>query len=213
MKKYRTIELLAAGTLLVFLGTAGCATRGYVRNQVGMANTAMGQRVDQVQQDLATVRNSADQANARAEQAFNAAGESRDMALGKIGYHEVTSATVNFAFNSDKLEDGTEATLNDLSQQIQSRPELLVDIYGFTDRSGSEEYNFALGLRRAQAVQRYLVDRTPDQLVRYAAISYGKTKPVGDQATRESRHENRRVVISLIERVPQTGTPGGSAER
>jgi outer membrane protein OmpA-like peptidoglycan-associated protein len=132
------------------------------------------------------------------------------MALGKLGYHEVTQATVNFAFNSDELDQKSGAILDDLAQQIANRPELLIDVYGFTDRTGPDQYNFGLGLRRAQAVERYLVDKTPGQLVRYAAISYGKTKPVGDQSTKESRADNRRVVVSLIERVPPTG---GSAER
>ncbi len=208
MKRFALPTLIVGGVMFAVL-SAGCATRGYVRSQVGEARTQIGQQVDQVQRDLATVRNSVDQAQARADQAFSAAGESRDLALGKLGYHEVTQATVNFAFNSDKLDEKSEGTLDGLTQEIVSRPELLVDVYGFTDRTGSEEYNFGLGLRRAQAVERYLVDKTPDQLVRYAAISYGKTKPLGDQSTRESRADNRRVVISLIERVPPTA---GSAE-
>lgn len=208
MRRIALPTLLAGGVLFVAL-SAGCATRGYVRSQVGEARTSIGQQVDQVQKDLATVRNSVDQATARADQAFSAAGESRDLALGKIGYHEVTQATVNFAFNSDKLDEKAEGTLEGLTQEIMTRPELLIDVYGFTDRSGPDEYNFGLGLRRAQAVERYLVDKTPDQLVRYAAISYGKSKPMGDQSTKESRAENRRVVISLIERVPPSA---GSAE-
>ena len=209
MKRIALSTTVATGVLFVVI-SAGCATRGYVRSQVGEARSQLGQQVDQVQKDLATVRNSADQATARAEQALSAAGESRDLALGKMGYHEVTQGTVNFAFNSDMLDEKSAGVLDGLAQQIQNRPELLVDVYGFTDRMGPDQYNFGLGLRRAQAVERYLADKTPDELARYAAISYGKTKAIGDQRTKESRADNRRVVVSLIERVPPTG---GSAER
>ncbi|MDM7914158.1 MAG: OmpA family protein [Candidatus Eisenbacteria bacterium] len=195
MSNWRAPVWMAVVGLSVLGLGSGCATRGYVRSQVADA------RAD-LQQQIEDVRNSSSQALERAELAYGQSNEAKDLALGRVGFHEVTQYTLRFDFDSDELDGEAIETLNQTADQIQSRPDVLVDVYGFADRTGSERYNYELGQRRANEVMRYLLDRMPSQLNRFAAVSYGEDKPLGEQETPEERAANRRVVVSLIERVP-----------
>jgi len=197
----RKLTMWVCGVGVVAALNAGCATKGYVRSQVDELRGSVDSQMSQMQQEVAEVRNSSDQALARAEQAFGAAGESRDLALGNAGFNEVTRSDVRFAFNSDELSGEAQGALDQLATQIMDRPDLLVDIYGFTDSRGSDQYNYDLGQRRANAALRYLAGRTPGQLHRFAAVSFGKDPDEVD-SSREGRAQARRAVVSLIERVP-----------
>jgi outer membrane protein OmpA-like peptidoglycan-associated protein len=73
------------------------------------------------------------------------------------------------------------------------------EIEGHTDSTGPEAYNEKLGLDRATAVRNYLHDQLGIALNRLEVISYGETKPVVDNKTREHRAQNRRVVINVLE--------------
>ena len=82
-------------------------------------------------------------------------------------------------------------------------PDALLTVEGFTDPSGSATYNLALGKRRAEAVQRYLIESQdfPPEHVR--AVSYGEDSSrlvAPGQAGPEAGWENRRVVL-VIEHV------------
>ena len=86
---------------------------------------------------------------------------------------------------------------------MQYYPDALLTVEGFTDASGSAEYNLALGQRRAEAVQRYLVETENLSPNRVRAVSYGEETArlvVPGQAGPEAGWENRRVVV-VIEHV------------
>jgi peptidoglycan-associated lipoprotein len=192
------------GKQIVVLGVValafsqGCATRGFVRASLDDLRRNVQADTDRLQQDVDQTRNNTQEAMARAELAFGQAGEARDLALGKNGYQEAGRYTVSFAFDSDELKPEAMSTLDEAALQIQDHSEYLVDVYGFTDRTGRARYNIVLGQRRADAVMRYLTMRTPGMLSRYAAVSYGAEAPVADQSTKEGRAQNRRVVVSLV---------------
>jgi outer membrane protein OmpA-like peptidoglycan-associated protein len=193
---------LGAGAwTLVF--SAGCATKGFVRNEMSTFREEMTQKTDQIAQDLDEVRNSADAARERADLAYGQVGEARDLALGKVGYREVGNHVVYFAFDSDEIDGTARGTLDLAGEQIRSRPDVLVDVLGFCDTRGSDRYNFDLGQRRANAVLRELTAQaTPGQLGRYAGISYGRmSAAIGGEMPQEHAQQ-RRVVISLVERIP-----------
>ncbi len=85
----------------------------------------------------------------------------------------------------------------------QYYPDALLTVEGFTDPSGSATYNLALGQRRAEAVQRYLIesaDFSPDHV---RAVSYGEDSArlvAPGQGGQQAGWENRRVVL-VIEHV------------
>jgi outer membrane protein OmpA-like peptidoglycan-associated protein len=195
MTRGQTTLIMAVVAALPF---AGCATKGYVNNRVAELRTETGQRMD-------TLQNSTADALARAESASGSAIEARELALGRAGLEEISSTTVLFGFDRDELTDDAMASLDQVAREIQLHPEVIIDVYGFADPTGSERYNLDLGQRRAMAVMRHLVDQTPGQLSKYAAVSFGEQPMRGREVT-GGNSEARRVVVSLIRRIPLATT-------
>jgi outer membrane protein OmpA-like peptidoglycan-associated protein len=75
---------------------------------------------------------------------------------------------------------------------------IYLEIQGHTDATGDPEYNLGLGEERAENVRRYLNREYQIPLHRIATVSYGETVPVADNATRDGRSANRRVVVVVL---------------
>ncbi|EKO3434817.1 OmpA family protein [Vibrio fluvialis] len=101
-------------------------------------------------------------------------------------------ARVYFSFNSAELTSASRYLLNQLLARLRTNNTLTAE--GHTDDVGSEEYNFALGLRRAESVEAYLKQyaQTPVQL---QSVSYGEKRPITTNASETGRAQNRRVEI------------------
>jgi outer membrane protein OmpA-like peptidoglycan-associated protein len=76
-----------------------------------------------------------------------------------LNFKFVESADVTFGFNKSTLTPEAKAALDQVASKMQSLPRSMVELAGFTDKSGSASYNLALSRRRAEAVQRYLVSQ------------------------------------------------------
>lgn len=189
--------MMAAVSL--FAGT-GCATKGFVETEMDALRQQMMAGDDDLRAELAVVANSASEAMARAELALEHAGEARDLALGEVGYSEVESYTIKFGYDSFELGGDALMSLENAAGLIRGNPNYVVDIYGFTDSSGQASYNMLLGQKRAESVLRYLMERSSTSLQRFAAVSYGEDKPVSSNPA-----DNRRVVVSVIARTPNSG--------
>lgn len=72
-----------------------------------------------------------------------------------------------------------------------------VKLEGNCDEWGSDEYNFALGLKRANAVKKALVSEGVDAS-RVAMVSYGESNPVCSDKTKDCWSKNRRVDFKLL---------------
>ncbi len=79
---------------------------------------------------------------------------------------------------------------------LQKYNQTLVDVYGHTDSSGDDQYNFDLSQRRALAVANYLSAQGVDSR-RFAVTGFGETKPIASNATAAGKAQNRRVEIQL----------------
>ena len=75
---------------------------------------------------------------------------------------------------------------------LNNNPDLNIEIQGYTDSTGEEDYNVQLSQRRAESVMSYLVSRgiDPDRLT---AKGYGSVNPVASNDTPQGRAKNRRV--------------------
>lgn len=104
-------------------------------------------------------------------------------------------STVNFAFNSAQLDAGARDTLREQAHWIKQFPEVRFRVYGHTDKVGSNAYNKALGLRRANAVVNYLVAQGISRSRLEAVASFGETQPLIVTQGRERR--NRRTVTEV----------------
>jgi outer membrane protein OmpA-like peptidoglycan-associated protein len=115
-------------------------------------------------------------------------------ALGERFAREVTD-TVNFDFDSAVLDAQAQAILRRQADWIRQFPEVRFRVYGHTDLVGSDAYNRALGLRRAQAVVSYLATQGISRSRLEAVVSFGRTRPVIQTADPERR--NRRTVTEV----------------
>lgn len=116
------------------------------------------------------------------------------LALGGRFSQEVPD-TVTFAFNSAVLDGEAQATLRRQADWIRQFPEVRFRVYGHTDLVGSDSYNKALGMRRAQAVVGYLSSMGISRSRLEAVVSFGKTRPVINTTSEERR--NRRTVTEV----------------
>jgi outer membrane protein OmpA-like peptidoglycan-associated protein len=101
-------------------------------------------------------------------------------------------------FNTGKadLNPGAARKLDQLAQFLNDHPERRVEIDGFTDSVGSDDYNQDLSQRRADAVKGALVSRSIDAS-RITTQGYGKAFPVAGNVDSGGRQLNRRVEVVI----------------
>jgi len=103
---------------------------------------------------------------------------------------------VYFDFDKSDLRPDTREALNRYSTVLKANPELKVLIEGHCDERGTDEYNLALGERRAQRVREYLVDTgVPSNRLR--TISYGEMRPKASGSNEAAWAQNRRAHFVL----------------
>jgi OOP family OmpA-OmpF porin len=116
-----------------------------------------------------------------------------------ITYEKNTiSASALFDHDKSVLKEDGKIALHDLDESIKARGASVVDIdvIGHTDSDGSEEYNMALSIRRAEAVRDYMVSEGVDSSI-IDVMGEGESNPIVSNATSEGRAENRRVDIHV----------------
>lgn len=194
---------MVALALIVALGTTGCATKKYVRQETG----AVGQRVDQVsgqveeaQTRLDTHEQQIGETSKTAQEALQRAIDAGKLAEGKLLYETVlTDDKVKFGFDTSDLSPEAKAAIDEFASQLKTQNAgVYIEIQGHTDSVGSEKYNEELGLLRAEAVRRYLSQQHQFPLHRINVISYGESAAVSDNSTREGRSQNRRVAMVVL---------------
>jgi outer membrane protein OmpA-like peptidoglycan-associated protein len=176
----RTAAVTSA-VLMAGVAMSGCASHRFVRDQVAVVDS----RVTEVQ--------------GTAGEALQRANAAHKLAEGKFLYEVVLSDdSVKFPVDQHSLSPEAEARLSELVQRLKSENRnVYLEIQGYTDSTGTPEYNEKLGAARAEAVRRYLNEQGV-ALNRMATISYGQDAPVADNATREGRAQNRRVAIVVL---------------
>jgi peptidoglycan-associated lipoprotein len=103
---------------------------------------------------------------------------------------------VFYAFDSSKLNSDATATLDRQSAWLGKYPQVSVQIAGNTDNRGTEEYNLALGQRRANAARDYLVARGTSS-ARISTISFGKDRPTCTEDSEQCWAQNRNAITSV----------------
>lgn len=105
------------------------------------------------------------------------------------------NSTVTFEFNSARLDGTAQAVLRQQAHWIRQFPEIRFRVYGHTDAVGSNQFNKALGKRRADAVVHYLSTLGVSRSRLEAVVSFGETQPLIVSQGRERR--NRRTVTEV----------------
>jgi outer membrane protein OmpA-like peptidoglycan-associated protein len=137
-------------------------------SQVNERISTTNLKLQETDAKLAEVSGTAQQAQssaARASEQANAASarlasETAAMKTGlanSLNYQLIEKADVTFGFNTAELTPQAKAALDLVASKIQATPLAVVELVGFTDAVGSKDYNVALSVKRAEAVERYLV--------------------------------------------------------
>jgi peptidoglycan-associated lipoprotein len=143
----------------------------------------------------------ADEKPAAAAEAPKAASTSDDNAQGQAELDRAMEALRNvsvfFEFDSATLSQEAKEKLSAVGTVLAKYPALKVRIEGNCDERGSEQYNLALGQRRADAAKRYLASMgaRDNQL---NAISFGDQKPKANGHDEEAWRQNRRDDLTAI---------------
>lgn len=120
----------------------------------------------------------------------------------RMAQEAVTSArnavtgTIYFDFDSSDLTPAAQASLEAKIPVLNANPELRIRIAGHADERGSDEYNLALGQRRAAAAKRFLTQRGIDGN-RVAVQSFGEERPAADGHDESAWAQNRRAEFEI----------------
>ncbi|MBZ5638438.1 MAG: OmpA family protein [Acidobacteriia bacterium] len=214
MRKRTTtvVALLAIGVLAV---SVGCVTKKVYRKDQEQTDTRMKgvesgveqneRRVGDLRKETDTriseVKGTAEKAVEIGSAAMNKAQDAEKLARGKVLWTVTLSDDrVKFSFDQDAVPSEAAMDLDDLSAKVKSMDKTVyLEIEGHTDNIGSDDYNMQLGEKRAKAVMTYLNEKDGLPLHAMSVISYGKSKPVADNKTKQGRAQNRRVVIRVLE--------------
>jgi peptidoglycan-associated lipoprotein len=103
---------------------------------------------------------------------------------------------VFFSFNNSGLDTDGKGTLDRQSAWLSKYGSVSVEIAGNCDERGTEEYNIALGQRRANSARDYLVAKGVAP-ARITTISYGKDRPVALGSNEDAWKQNRNAITSV----------------
>ena len=107
------------------------------------------------------------------------------------------TAPIYFGFDRSDLTAEARTALEAKFAILSANPAMRIMIEGHTDDVGSDEYNLALGQRRAAAAKRFLVQREVDA-DRIEIASFGEERPACQDATDECRGRNRRDEFKIV---------------
>jgi len=189
MRNFMAVLATMSVGLLVAGGTTACATKKYVRTSVGEVNDkvdSLGRSVEQTQERTRQNEAKIAEVDTKAQGAATAAQQAN-----------AAASTAQNSANAANTAVRTVDSKLDAFDKAQRRL-VYIEIEGHTDNVGAAEYNEKLGLERAEAVKRYLYEKYMVPLHKMNVISYGETKPIADNKTRDGRAQNRRVVIRVL---------------
>lgn len=109
----------------------------------------------------------------------------------------VTGNLVYFDFDKFEIKPEYRGLLKDKAAVLKKYPQMRVLVAGHCDNRGTEEYNLALGERRARTVKEYLMvlGVSASQL---EVVSYGEERPAVEGSTEAAWAKNRRAVFTII---------------
>ena len=146
----------------------------------GLAGAAVGHYMDQQEAEL------------RAEL------RSTGVSVTRVGNQIILNMPSNITFQTDQstVQPSFNETLVSVGLVLKKFNKTIVDVYGYTDNTGSDAHNQDLSQRRAVAVATILANQGIDQR-RFYIEGKGETDPIASNATETGRAQNRRVEIQI----------------
>lgn len=223
---------VAAGALGSLLLTQGCiATRDWVKEQMDPLSNRVATNEEKMTQEIGNLNNRTNGLEGKLGQFEGRLGQyegrlgqvdaKTDKALNSLANLRLERRFIidmkegaNFAFNSTALpaqaQKEIDGFLSDLKGDAAGSDGTVFLVAGHTDNVGSEDYNYELGKKRADAVSRYLVTQKKMDPLKVISVSYGESAPLQENSSSQGRAKNRRVEI-LVYRDGITSTPSAAA--
>ena len=204
-----------------------CATKKFVRTEVGQVNdkvATLGSTLEQTQERVRQAEGRISEVDSKAAAAQQSASQAQEAAVAAnenataVGVKadaraeaiEAASRKIlvevvlgedqgKFRFGGADLPAEAKSAIDSMVDSIKTQKSAVwIEIEGHTDNVGDKKYNERLGLTRAEAVKRYLYEQHQVPLHKMNVISYGEDKPAAPNRTRDGRAQNRRVVIKVL---------------
>ena len=208
----------------------GClATQDWVREQLTPTESRVGTLEGQLQQmstrlsatenrlssaegRISQVDAKVDQVNVKLDEVSNKVANlrlERKLLLDlKDGAFYASNSTVLTAAGKRNID----VFLSDIKSDFAENSNVVLVVAGYTDNTGTPEYNYELGLLRAKGIMKYLTLEKNVNPARVSSVSYGATAPVGDNSTPQGREQNRRVEIRVYTESITTATATTAAQ-
>jgi outer membrane protein OmpA-like peptidoglycan-associated protein len=183
--------------------------RGLSRTREQLKDTdskavAAGEAAAKADQKADGAWKAADGAKSLAQQGLDANAQLARTVDAMNKYQVLKSETVLFNFNQAKLTDDAKSQLEELAKSTDGLDRYVIEVQGFTDKTGTMTANERLSEMRAQEVARYLANEYKIPVRSISMLGSGYALPVADDKTRDGRKLNRRVEVRLF--VPETAT-------
>ena len=177
--------------LVPFLVLAVSAAVACSKKAPETAPTPQGPNQDSINAENARRDSIARAEAARRDSIARAQADAERMRTARDAATKALTQVIYFDFDSDALKDDARSSLDAKVAIMNASPDVKIRVAGNTDERGSDEYNLALGQRRAASAKRYLTDHgiAAD---RVDIISYGEERPVATGHDESSWSQNRR---------------------
>ena len=181
MKKSLFMAAVAAALLM-----SGCSQK---EPEVDMTQQGAGQEATNADSGLDTIKGNTESSDILSE----------DARLAKIREIEASAKKIYFDFDKYNIRPDQEPRIDEDARLFTSEDakDLTIKIEGNCDEWGTDEYNYALGLKRAKSVRDALSVKGIDES-RMVMVSYGESNPVCTEHTKECWAQNRRVEFKLL---------------
>lgn len=127
----------------------------------------------------------------------NVKAEFKDAVETVEGIKFTLSSDLLFPTNSSYLSEKAKGELNKLAKLLKQEKAKNIRVDGYTDATGTEQYNIWLSDKRAASVKKYLEDAGIGAS-RITTKGFGPANPVADNKTPEGRQKNRRVEVIIL---------------
>ncbi len=191
MRNFWAITLLGLTVMM-----AGCGVKkDFVAQEIAASEARtstrlsdMSSKQDMTAADVARLQQLATELDKKADLAVN-------KAAGFENYQILWQGEINFNFDSFELTGEAQSVLDEGGQALEANKSSIMEIGGYTDKTGPAAYNLVLGGRRADAAKLYLNEKYGVALYRLFSISHGESRKAEMTDQSNAGAKNRRVTL------------------
>ncbi len=167
-------------------------------------------KLDATSEIAKTADNQSKGAMSKANQNAKDLSDLRTVVANIDDYKPANQAVVHFGVSKNTLTSDEKAKLDDVAKQIGSLQRYFITVEGYTDQTGSEDYNDRLSRERANSVISYLVGSHNIPVYRIHMVGLGEQKLVDEGKGKKAREASRRVEITVYTAKPLSASSSGA---